>query len=155
MPDNIIDGLMILEGSEIPSVSVQTYDAKREPSPRPHFLSDWLKHSAGTVLALVDRDGQCHGFGRIRPCLLREGEGWRIGPLLADNSSLAELLLRNLVRKHPGVILLDSPGLNSFAKPLLERLGFVAISSTSRMYRGDQPPIAMNEVYGLACLELG
>ena len=72
---------------------VQAYDAQREPSPRPHFLADWLQHPAGSVLALVDGEGRCHGFGRIRPCLLRRGEGWRIGPLLADSAELATLLL--------------------------------------------------------------
>ena len=68
-----------------PDQVVQAYDAVREPSPRPHFLRDWLDHPAGTVLALVDPLGQCHGFGRIRPCLLD---------------------------RHPGVVLLDAPGAN-------------------------------------------
>lgn len=148
-------GLKLLEGASIPSIAVQAYDAKREPSPRPHFISDWLHHPAGTVLALTDANGLCHGFGRIRPCLLPEGEGWRIGPLLADSPELAELLLRHLMDRHHGAILFDSPGANPSVKPLMERLGFNIISETLRMYRGKQPPISMNEVYGLACLELG
>ena len=147
--------LRILQDDQIPSIVIQSYDAKREPSPRPHFLADWLHHPAGTVLALVDSKGACHGFGRIRPCLLSEGEGWRIGPLLADSPQLAEFLLRLLVKRHPGVVLLDAPGLNKFADPLLKRIGFIQISQTLRMYRGEQPPISMNDVYGLACLELG
>ncbi len=150
-----VSGLSILQDDEIPSIVIQSYDAKREPSPRPHFLADWLHHPAGTVLALVDHNGSCHGFGRIRPCLLSEGEGWRIGPLLADSPQLAEFLLRLLVKRHQGVVLLDTPGLNSFATPLLKRIGFNEISRTIRMYRGDQPPISMNDIYGLACLELG
>lgn len=149
------NGLNLLEGSSIPRSSVQAYDAMREPSPRPHFMSDWLQHPAGHVLALVDDAQQCHGFGRIRPCLLRDGEGWRIGPLLADTPSLAELLLNRLIQRHPGVVLLDSPGANPFAAELLHRLGFISISQTLRMYRGEQPPISLDEVYGLACLELG
>ncbi len=150
-----LDGLTILEGKSIPSRIVQTYDAQREPSPRPHFLSDWLNHPAGRVLALVDDSEKCHGFGRIRPCLLRRGEGWRIGPLLADTPKLAELLLRQLIRSHPGVVLFDAPGKNPFASQLLRRLGFEETSQTLRMYKGSQPPISMNDVYGLACLELG
>ena len=40
----------------------------------------------------------CHGFGRIRPCVLEDNEqGWRIGPLLADTPPLAELLIRELI----------------------------------------------------------
>ncbi len=150
-----IQGLMILQDNQIPSAVIQNYDAKREPSPRPHFLADWLKHPAGKVLALVDKNGSCHGFGRIRPCLLSHGEGWRIGPLLADTPQLAEFLLRLLVKQHQGSVLLDTPGLNPYANELLQKLGFTQVSKTLRMYRGYQPPISMKDVYGLACLELG
>ncbi len=149
------EGLKLLGGDEIPDVAIQSYDAKREPSPRPHFLSDWLGHPSGNVLALVDQNGFCHGFGRIRPCLLKHGEGWRIGPLLADSPQLAELLLKRLIKSHPGIVLLDSPGCNPLAEALFEDLGFRPVSQTLRMYRGEQPPTSMNEVYGLACLELG
>jgi ribosomal-protein-alanine N-acetyltransferase len=148
-------GFQLLEGGSIPAMAVQSYDAMREPSPRPHFLADWLEHPAGNVLALVDDKNSCHGFGRIRPCLLRDGQGWRIGPLLADSPQLAELLLRRLIQSHPGVVLLDAPGGNSLSAPLFKRLGFSAVSETLRMYRGEQPGISLSEVYGLACLELG
>ena len=50
---------------------------------------------AGTVLALLDRAGACHGFGRVRPCLLSDGEGWRLGPLVADGPAAARALLDN------------------------------------------------------------
>jgi ribosomal-protein-alanine N-acetyltransferase len=148
-------GLRLLEGAEIPAMAVQAYDAQREPSPRPHFLADWLQHPAGSVLALVDGEGRCHGFGRIRPCLLRRGEGWRIGPLLADSPSLATLLLQGLIHHHPGVVLIDTPGANPEAAPLMESLGFHPVSRTVRMYRGTPPAVSLADLYGLACLELG
>jgi ribosomal-protein-alanine N-acetyltransferase len=74
---------------------------------------------------------------------------------LADSPQLAELLLKRLIQRHPGVVILDAPGGNSSAEPLLKRLGFSAVSQTLRMYRGVQPSIPLDEVYGLACLELG
>ena len=150
-----IPSVSLLEGSAISSDIVNSYDEKREPTPRPHFLSDWLKHPAGKVLALVDDNKQCHGFGRIRPCLLKGGEGWRIGPLIADTSKMAEFLLRSLIIRHSGSILIDSPGLNPRSDELLERLGFDRNSKTFRMYKGFQPPILINDIYGLASLELG
>jgi ribosomal-protein-alanine N-acetyltransferase len=149
------DRLALLEGAAIPTAAVQIYDGQREPSPRPHFLADWLQHPAGTVLALIDTGGQCHGFGRIRPCLLHHGAGWRIGPLLADSPSLATQLLRGLINRHPGVVLIDAPDANPGAASLLLQLGFRALSHTVRMYRGPAPAVSMAEVYGLACLELG
>ena len=147
--------LTIHEGSSIPNKAVQEYDAKREPTPRPHFLSDWLTNTSGNVLALLDQYGSCHGFGRIRPCLLTDGLGWRIGPLLADSPKLAEILLIKLIASHSGIILVDSPGLNPSADVIFESLGFTSISETYRMYKGDQPTVPMDDVYGLACLELG
>ncbi len=149
------EGLSLVEGPAIPDAAVQAYDAVREPSPRPHFLADWLHHPAGTVLALIDAFGACHGFGRIRPCLLQRGEGWRIGPLLADTPALAARLLEALMERHPGVVLIDAPGANPQAAQLLEQLGFAVVGESLRMVRGMLPPVPLNDVYGLACLELG
>ena len=144
-----------LEGDSIPPKVVEVFDEKREASPRPHFLSNWLKHPAGKVIAVLDHSGECHGFGRIRPCLLKNGEGWRIGPLLADSFELAEILLASLVDSHPGLVIVDSPGVNNYSSKLFKKLGFKTTSETFRMYRGEQPPVSMSDVYGLACLELG
>jgi len=145
----------LLADGAIPAAAVQRFDAQREPSPRPHFLRQWLQHPAGTVLALVDRGGVCHGFGRVRPCLLADGEGWRIGPLVADNPAAARALLEGLLQRHPGTVLIDAPGANPGAAPLLEPLWFVPVARTLRMYRGTPPSASLADVYGLACLELG
>lgn len=145
----------LLEGHAIPERAVQWFDAQREPSPRPHFLSQWLNHPAGTVLALLDGQGDCHGFGRIRPCLLRRGEGWRVGPLMAETPAAARVLLQGLLERHPGVVLIDVPGANPAATALVEQLGFSRLSETLRMYRGETPAVSLEDVYGLACLELG
>jgi len=145
----------LLEGATIPQEVVQRFDAQREPTPRPHFLRPWLAHPAGTVLALLDGQGRCHGFGRIRPCLLQQGEGWRIGPLLADSPGAAEWLLTGLLQRHPGVVLIDAPDANPEAAALLQRLHFRPLSRTLRMYRGRAPAVSLADVYGLACLELG
>jgi len=148
-------GWQLLSGDAIPQRAVQCFDAQREASPRPHFLSQWLNHPAGTVLALIDAAGTCHGFGRIRPCLLPRGEGWRIGPLMAETPQAAGVLLQGLLQRHSGVVLLDAPGGNGAAAPLLQSLQFSPISSTKRMYRGTVPSVSLSDVYGLACLELG
>ncbi len=145
----------LLEGGAIPAAAVQRFDAEREPSPRPHFLRQWLRHPAGTVLALVDRRGACHGFGRVRPCLLADGDGWRVGPLVADGPAAARALLEGLLQRHPGTVLIDAPGANAAADPLLASLGFAPVSRTLRMYRGTTPAVSLADVYGLACLELG
>ncbi len=152
---NDIDNYSFVEGPSIPSNAVERFDEKRENTPRPHFLADWLKHPAGKVIAVIDKEGRCHGFGRIRPCLLQKGDGWRIGPLMADSPNLVKILLKKLIDSHPGLIIIDAPGLNKTAYELFRDLGFKSESQTFRMYRGYQPPVSMSDVYGLACLELG
>jgi len=153
--DNDINNFSFVEGSSIPSNAVEKFDEQRETTPRPHFLSNWLNHPAGKVIAIIDNEGLCHGFGRIRPCLLQNGDGWRIGPLMADTSKLLKILLKKLIESHPGLIIIDTPGLNKSAFELFNEIGFKSDSETFRMYRGYQPPVSMNDVYGLACLELG
>ncbi len=145
----------VVHSRNVPSEQIQIYDAKRESNSRPHFLSDWLNNKNGNLSVLVDKNSSCHGFGLIRPCLLRNGKGWRIGPILADTPPLAELLIRDLLLNHDGTVFLDSPGLNPYSKFLLEKLGFTEDSYTFRMYKGEYTNISLNQVYGLACLELG
>ena len=152
---NDLNNFSFVEGSSIPPNSVEKFDEQRETTPRPHFLSNWLKHPAGKVIAVIDNQSRCHGFGRIRPCLLQSGDGWRIGPLMADSPKLLRILLKKLIDSHPGLIIIDAPGLNNSASELFSDLGFKSESETFRMYRGYQPPVSMNDVYGLACLELG
>ena len=149
------EDLRLIRGDDIPEPKIQIYDADRELNPRPHFLSDWLQHPAGDVTALLDRKHDCHGFARIRPCLLKKESGWRIGPLLADSPELAELLIRDLLSARKGLVIIDSPGGNALAAPLLQKLGFTVSGRTLRMYRGVMPSRQLDEVYGLACLELG
>lgn len=154
-PSPLLGDWRLLADGAIPEPAVQCFDAQREPSPRPHFLHQWLQHPAGSVLALLDAQGVCHGFGRIRPCLLACGEGWRIGPLMAETPEAAAVLLQTLLHRHPGVVLIDAPAANPLAAPLLESLGFRTIATTLRMYRGEAPSVSLRDVYGLACLELG
>ena len=50
----------VVPGNQIPPEAVLIYDSQREPSPRPHFLNDWLKNSFGNVSALVDNLSLIH-----------------------------------------------------------------------------------------------
>ena len=150
-----LNNYSFVEGSSIPQNAVEKFDEKRETTSRPHFLSSWLNHPAGKVIAVIDQDKRCHGFGRIRPCLLQNGDGWRIGPLMAETPKLLKILLMKLIDSHPGLIIIDAPGLNDYASEVFRELGFQSVSETFRMYKGSQPPVSMNDVYGLACLELG
>ena len=140
---------------EISLEAIQRYDERHEISPRPHFLELWLRHRAGDVFVTRDAQGECHGYVRIRPCLLPIGEGWRVGPWLAEDPGMASLLLSNAIDRHKGVVLIDTPGHNPAAKTITTAKGFKPMGSTVRMYKGVMPQGHDRNVYGLACLELG
>ena len=42
----------VVPGDQISSDAVLIYDNQREPSPRPHFLNEWLKNAHGNVRQL-------------------------------------------------------------------------------------------------------
>lgn len=137
---------------------VLSYDARHEATPRPHFLGEWLRQGSGTVELVRDELGCCRGFGRIRPCLLPDDTGalgWRLGPLLADAPLLAGALLDRLCSERTGPVLIDAPEANPRAHRLLEHRGFQIAGRTVRMYRGTPPELPLQDIYGLACLELG
>ena len=74
---------------------------------------------------------------------------------MAETPEAAGWLLQGLLHRHPGVVLIDAPGRNLAAAPLLEQLNFRPTGTTQRMYRGAAPTVSLRDVYGLACLELG
>ena len=151
-------GFQILSGAEVPEEIVQIYDARHEVTPRPLFLHEWLQHPEGTVKVVLDETGSCRGYGRIRPCLLPNDttpNGWRLGPLLADQPELAGALLDLLLSDRQGPVLIDVPEINRAATSLLEERGFELQLFNLRMYKGDPPSLSLKDIYGLACLELG
>lgn len=118
------------------------------PAPRHRFLAEWLRHDA---LALR-RDGEIVGYGVIRPC----HEGWKVGPLFADDPRDAETILRGLLTRMPdGTFFLDTPATNSAAVDLALSLGLEPMFETARMYRGPAPDIDGGKVFGITSFELG
>ncbi len=148
----------LVAGTAVGPSLVEAYDARHGAVPRPLFLAEWLGQPVGDVSVVRDDLGCCRGFGRIRPCLLPDGagdSGWRLGPLLADGAGLAGALLDRLCSDRVGPVLIDAPEAHPRAHRLLEERGFLVVGRTVRMYRGAPPALPLQDVYGLACLELG
>jgi hypothetical protein len=131
---------------------VEGYDRQCFPAPRHAFLEAWLRQPEAQVL--LSRDGGAlTGYGMIRPAR----DGYRIGPLFADNAKTAEALFDALVARAPAgsVTYIDIPQPNPDALALVTARGMTPMFETARMYRGPAPHIALDKVFGVTTLELG
>jgi hypothetical protein len=136
---------------EVPLALVVADDATVFPAPRTAFLRAWIG-SLGHVGRALVRDGRLAAWGVIRRCR----SGHKIGPLVADDRSAAEVILGSLVASvGSGEIFLDVPGVNREAIAMAQDLGLAPVFETARMYTGEIAPLRLERVFGVTTLELG
>ena len=141
------DSVTAISGLLLPAVIA--YDRICFGAPRDGFTISWL--AAHTALALI-RDGRIAGYGVIRPCV----DGCKIGPLFADDGAAADTLFQALAATVPGSrITLDCPEPNRAACSLAERHGLQPVFETARMYRGPNPRLPLDRIFGITTFELG
>ena len=137
--------------SDVPMAAVEEDDATVFPAPRSAFLRAWIG-SPGHVGCAIVRDGRLAGSGVIRPCR----NGFKIGPLVADDRATAEAVLSALLaRVGGGEIFLDVPGINVEAIALAQDFGLAPVFETARMYTGAIAPLRLERVFGVTSFELG
>jgi GNAT superfamily N-acetyltransferase len=129
--------------------AIMAYDRACFGAARDSFIRPWL---AAHTARLLIRDDQIAGFGVIRPC----ADGYKIGPLFADDEAAAETLFQALVEIAPGQsITLDCPEPNRAARSVAERHGLQPVFETARMYRGPDPMLPLDRIFGITTFELG
>ena len=138
--------------AEVALGDVAALDATCFPARREAFLRAWRAMPGATGLARV-LDGRLAGFGVLRPCR----QGCKIGPLLALDAATAELLLAGLLAAAPegAPVFLDTPGRNPVAMDLAVARGMDTVFETMRMYRGPEPGLPLERLYGVCTFELG
>ena len=106
----------------------------------------------GRRSAVVRKSGKIRGYGTIRRCY----EGYKIGPLFANDADSAAALLAELIPEAKGAaVFIDIPTANHEAVALAEGLGLQPVFETTRMYRGPAPATPLKHVFGVTTLELG
>jgi hypothetical protein len=121
------------------------------PAPRLAFLRAWIGANGHTGRALM-RDGALAAWGSIRPCR----EGFRIGPLVADDRAAAEAVFDALVAAvGGGDVYLDVPEPNAEARALAQSRGLEPVFETARMYTGEVRDVAIHRIFGVTTYELG
>ncbi len=133
--------------------SVRDYDRRFFPAERTEFLKLWAGPMVETRrgFAFVE-DGNIQGYGVIRQC----HEGYKIGPLFADTPEIADTLFRALAGQVKGqFVILDTPEPNAAALLLAEKYELSPEFETFRMYRGPDPDLPLDQIFGITTFELG
>lgn len=136
----------------VPLTAVLAYDQAFFPDGRVDFLRCWIQQPGGTALGWVE-DGTLQGYGVLRPCR----SGFKVGPLFADSTAVADGLF-NALKAAAGKdakIYLDTPQANPEAMALARRHGMAPVFETARMYTGPAPALPLQRLYGITTFELG
>jgi GNAT superfamily N-acetyltransferase len=137
--------------TDVPFAMLEASDATVFPAPRRNFLRAWIG-TPGHIGRALTRNGQLAAWGVIRPCR----QGFKIGPLVADDRAAAEAVLSSLLAAiGGGEIFLDVPGTNREAIALAQSCGLTPVFETARMYTGAIPPLRTELVFGVTTFELG
>jgi ribosomal protein S18 acetylase RimI-like enzyme len=145
--------LGVVRLSAIPFEEVLAYDRDCFPAPRSTFLRGRLALPEAAGLGCL-RGGRLAGFGVVR----RSVEGFKVGPLFADDLSVADDLLRGLAAEAAGgPFCLDIPdrSVNPDAEQVVDRFGMRELFRTARMYTHGPPRLCVERIFGNTTMELG
>ncbi len=142
----------ITELKNISMDNILQYDRQCFPANRSVFLSHWLNQPSSAALGYLDNN-RLKGYGVIRRCLV----GYKIGPLFADNTAIAEYLYLSLISnvEDNSPVYLDVPEVNPDALKLAKKHKMKEVFATARMYSQGQPDISLAQIFGVTSFELG
>jgi GNAT superfamily N-acetyltransferase len=142
----------LVELSSVPFDELLAFDAGVFGAERQRFLRVWIDRAPGRALACI-RDGRLAGYGVVRPCKV----GAKIGPLMADDEEVAEMLLAGLIAAtdHGSEVFIDMPEANPRAQQLRVAREMEPSFETARMYLNGRPPEDVQRVFGVTTLEFG
>ena len=128
------------------------YDRACFPSERRPYIEAWVSQPGTVAMACIDQ-GRLAGYGVIRPAR----QGYKIGPLFADNGRIASQLFAGLQsRVTAGAdLFIDVPLCNEQAVRLVEGEGMKPVFETARMYTGEPPALNTQAQFGITSFELG
>ncbi len=138
--------------SEVPMEDLLAYDDQYFPVPRHVFTKSWIGQPGGIAIGAVN-DGELEGYGVLREC----HQGYKIGPLFADDEDVADSLFRALCGHAPlgAPVFLDTPEPNSAALDLAKSHHMHPVFETVRMYTKEDPGLPMEGIFGVTSFELG
>jgi hypothetical protein len=141
----------LVDLAAVPFAEIARYDAAHFPAARERFLRAWITQPASRALGAMQY-GVLRGYGVIRQCR----QGYKIGPLFADDGETADALFRGLANTAAGEpTFIDVPENNPQAMALAQRHGLRELFGCARMYYGPSPVLPHREIFGVTTFELG
>jgi GNAT superfamily N-acetyltransferase len=142
----------IVPADEVSFEAIGDLDRKVFPERRDAFLRQWLAQPTAGAYVAKDGDGLT-GYAVVRP----SREGWKIGPLVADEPPIAHRLYVAAAAHAPKgeAIFVDVPEANARAKSFPAAFGLTPVFETARMYTGPDPAIELAKLFGVTTFELG
>jgi len=128
------------------------YDERIFGCRRDSFLNKWLNMDQSVSLIYKNTEG-IKGYSTIRKC----HEGYKIGPLFADNEGIAIALADCIFDAVPedSVYFLDIPQNNESINNLINRYSLQYVFETARMYTETYPVMDVTKCFGVTTFELG
>ena len=111
----------------------------------------------------IDSLGKVVGYGVIRSTL-RDEDGWRIGPLYADNFATAKTIFKTMCDKitteiPQALVTIDIPyglSFNNESLSLVTECNGTSLGTFVRIYKNGIPEtMPLEKIFGLTSLELG
>ena len=138
--------------SEVPFETVAAYDDVCFGVPRREFLKPWITQPESKAFGYKQGE-KLVGYGMIRKCFT----GYKIGPLFADNTEIAQALFNTLVGQidKNTEVFFDTPECNPDAVKMATDYGMKKVFATGRVYSKGQPNFPLEKWYGVTTFELG
>jgi len=133
--------------------SLLKYDTGIFKIPRESFLKSWLSMEESHTLCAM-KGTEVKGYGVISKCV----NGYKIGPLFADNKSIAENLLIGLCKRidqTDSSVQIDISLENQQAVELAKKYKLKEVMKIQRMYRNEDPQMDNQKTFASATLEHG
>jgi len=130
---------------------LDAYDQRHVPAPRTEFLTLWVRQPGAVVRIALDGN-RIVGYGMLRPCL----NSFKIGPLFADHADIADVILSALcAHASNSTVYFDTPEPNAAAVAMAVKRDMKPVFETSRIYKGPEPNLPLNTIFGVTTFELG
>jgi GNAT superfamily N-acetyltransferase len=137
--------------AQVPFAKLAAYDRAHFFASRDRFLQRWIAQPHAVGLACVD-NGELKGYGVLRKCRV----GYKIGPLFAEASGIAEALFGGLCNHAIGEpVSIDIPEPNQAGLRLAAKHDMRSDFACERMYLRGDPGLPLDTIYGITSFEAG